>query len=110
MAWKMTRAQQVGALGVALLLLIPPISSKVSSDFVLEPGRDAHLRAEVPGALRQVLVRQRRSGSRPERHSLFWKTPNWKQTRRCSPSNLQWQTAIFVLHKGGRTGIKPPMR
>jgi putative peptide zinc metalloprotease protein len=58
MAWKMTRAQQAGALGFALLLLIPPISSKVSSDFLLEPGRDAHLRAEVPGAVRQVLVRQ----------------------------------------------------
>ena len=58
MAWKMTRAQQAGALGIALLLLIPPAPSRVASDFRLEAGRDAHVRAEVSGALRQVFVRQ----------------------------------------------------
>jgi multidrug resistance efflux pump len=30
----------------------------VASDFVLEPGKTAHLRAEIPGVLRQVFVRQ----------------------------------------------------
>jgi multidrug resistance efflux pump len=58
MAWKVTRAQQAGALGVALLFLIPPIPTRVSSDFVLEPGRDAHVRVEVAGAVRQVFVKQ----------------------------------------------------
>jgi len=58
MAWKMTRAQSLGGLGVILLLLIPPVPSRVASDFVLQPGRDAHVRAEVPGRVRQVLVRQ----------------------------------------------------
>jgi putative peptide zinc metalloprotease protein len=58
MGWKMTRTQGAGALGLALLLLIPPIPSSVASDFVLEPGRDAHVRAEVPGAVQQVFVKQ----------------------------------------------------
>jgi putative peptide zinc metalloprotease protein len=58
MAWKMTRAQQVGLLGVLLVVLLPPVPSKLTTDFVLEPGMDARIRAEVPGAVRQVLVRQ----------------------------------------------------
>ncbi|HXX46203.1 MAG TPA: efflux RND transporter periplasmic adaptor subunit [Candidatus Acidoferrales bacterium] len=58
MAWKMTRAQSLGGLGVALLLLIPPIPSRVASDFVLQPGRDAHVRAAASGDVRQVFVRQ----------------------------------------------------
>ncbi len=57
-AWKMTRFQQFAALGIAFLFLIPPIPSRVASDFVLEPGKDAHVRAEAPGAVRQVLVRE----------------------------------------------------
>ncbi len=58
MAWKISRAQQAGAVGLALLFLIPPIPTRVASDFVLEPGRDAHVRAEVSGVVRQVLVEQ----------------------------------------------------
>lgn len=58
MAWKITRTQQVGALGVVLLLLIPPLPSKLSTDFVVEPGRDARVRAEVAGLVREVYVRQ----------------------------------------------------
>jgi putative peptide zinc metalloprotease protein len=58
MAWKISRTQQVGALGLALLFLVPPIPTRVASDFVLEPGRDAHVRAGVPGAVRQVFVKQ----------------------------------------------------
>ena len=30
-------------------VVVPPVSSTVSTDLVLEPGKDAHLRAEVPG-------------------------------------------------------------
>jgi putative peptide zinc metalloprotease protein len=58
MAWKMTRAQQAGALGVALLLLLPPVSSNVSTPLVLEPGRTAHVHAEVPGQIAGVYVQQ----------------------------------------------------
>jgi putative peptide zinc metalloprotease protein len=58
MAWKMTRAQQAGALGVALLLLLPPVASNVSTGLVLEPGKTAHIHAEVPGQVANVYVRQ----------------------------------------------------
>ncbi len=58
MAWKITRAQQIGFLGVLLVVFLPPVPSKVVTDFVLEPGKDARIRAEIPGAVRQVLVRQ----------------------------------------------------
>ncbi len=58
MTWKISRTQQAGALCLALLLLIPPIPTRVASDFVLEPGRDAHVRADVAGAVRQVFVKQ----------------------------------------------------
>lgn len=58
MAWKMTRGQQVGAVALAVLFLIPPVPTRVASDFVLEPGRDAHVRAEASGVVRRVFVKQ----------------------------------------------------
>jgi RND family efflux transporter MFP subunit len=58
MAWKITRVQQVGALGLVLLFLLPPLSSKVTTDLVLEPGRDARLRATVDGRIQKVFVRE----------------------------------------------------
>ena len=58
MAWKMTRAQQLSAIGVAVLLLIPPFPSTVSTDFTLEPSSDAHVRANVSGMIAQVLVHE----------------------------------------------------
>jgi putative peptide zinc metalloprotease protein len=58
MAWKITRAQRASALCVAVLFLIPPIPSRVASDFVLEPGQIAHLRAQTPGILQHVFVHQ----------------------------------------------------
>jgi putative peptide zinc metalloprotease protein len=58
MAWKVTRGQQVGALGLALLFLVPPVPTRVASDFVLEPGRKAHVRADVSGVVRRVFVKQ----------------------------------------------------
>jgi putative peptide zinc metalloprotease protein len=58
MAWKMTRGQQFGAVGLALLFLIPPVPTHVASDFVLEPGRSAHVRADVSGVVQQVFVKQ----------------------------------------------------
>src|SRR5580704_10164363 len=58
MAWKMTRVQQVGALGLVLLFLLPPFSSKVTTDLVLEPGKDARARATVDGRIQKVFVRE----------------------------------------------------
>jgi putative peptide zinc metalloprotease protein len=58
MAWKMTRGQQFAALGLAALFLIPPIPTRVASDFVLQPGQDAHVRAPEAGVIRQVFVKQ----------------------------------------------------
>jgi putative peptide zinc metalloprotease protein len=58
MAWKITRAQQLGAAAIAFLLVVPPMPSRVSSDFVLEPGDRAEIRAAVPGQISEVRVRQ----------------------------------------------------
>jgi putative peptide zinc metalloprotease protein len=58
MAWRLTRTQTLGGIGFVLLLVIPPVPSRVASDFVLEPGKQAHVRVEVPGVVRQVFVRQ----------------------------------------------------
>jgi putative peptide zinc metalloprotease protein len=58
MAWRMTRRQQIGALAIGALLLVPPFPSRVASDFTLEPGSDAHVRATVPGMVQQVFVHE----------------------------------------------------
>ncbi|MGB8836652.1 MAG: efflux RND transporter periplasmic adaptor subunit, partial [Candidatus Acidiferrales bacterium] len=58
MAWKMTRTQLAGALGVAALLILPPVASNVSTGLVLEPGRTAYVHAQVPGLLANVYVQQ----------------------------------------------------
>jgi len=57
MAWKMSRAQQLSAVGIAVLFLVPPLPSRVASDFVLEPGRDAHVRAQSAGVVEHVFVK-----------------------------------------------------
>ena len=57
MTWKLTRAQSLGGLAIALLLVVPPVPTRVASDFVLQPGKDAHVRVEVPGAVQQIFVR-----------------------------------------------------
>ena len=53
MAWKMTRAQQAGALGLALLLLLPPLRL-----LTLRAGRAAFLR--VPSSVRRATTRRGR--------------------------------------------------
>jgi putative peptide zinc metalloprotease protein len=56
MAWKSTRTQQAGAIAVLLLLFIPPIPSRFSSDLVLEPQQTIKVRPAVSGMVRQVAV------------------------------------------------------
>jgi putative peptide zinc metalloprotease protein len=58
MAWKMTRLQAAGAVGLALLIFIPPFASRVSTELVLEPGRVTPLRTEAGGKVSQVFARQ----------------------------------------------------
>lgn len=57
MAWKITRLQQVGAAGLALVLLVPPMATRVSTGLVLEPGKSAPIRAAVAGQVQQVYIR-----------------------------------------------------
>jgi len=58
MTWKLTRAQTFAVLGVALLLFVPPVPTSVSSELLLEPGKDAHLRTTVSGKIAEVFVGQ----------------------------------------------------
>ena len=58
MTWRLTRAQTFGVLGIALLLFVPPVPTSISSELVLEPGKDAHVRTTVSGTISQVLVSQ----------------------------------------------------
>jgi putative peptide zinc metalloprotease protein len=57
MAWKVTRLQQVGAAGLALLLLVPPVATRVSTGLILEAGKSAPIRALAAGRVQQVYVR-----------------------------------------------------
>ena len=58
MAWKITRAQGAWALGLILLFLLPPFSSKITTNLVLEPGRGARVRALVEGRVQKVFVHE----------------------------------------------------
>ena len=58
MAWKITRTQQAWALGLVLLFLLPPFSSSVTTDLVLEPGKDARVRTLVDGRIQKVFVHE----------------------------------------------------
>src|SRR5277367_900089 len=57
MAWRVTRWQQAGAAGLALVLLIPSLPTRVSTGLMLEPGKSASIRARVPGQVQAVYVR-----------------------------------------------------
>jgi putative peptide zinc metalloprotease protein len=58
MAWKLTRGQTIGFAAVLVLVALPPVPSKISSRFVLEPSQQANVCAMVPGEVRQVLIEQ----------------------------------------------------
>jgi len=57
LAWRMKWWQQGLGVAFVLLLVVPPTAVKVVSDFRLEPGRRAEIRAAVPGLIAQVEVR-----------------------------------------------------
>ena len=58
MAWRMKGWHWVGAAVVAGLLTLPSPALKVSTDFVLEPGERAEVRARVPGFISEIKVRE----------------------------------------------------
>lgn len=58
MAWRLTRVQKVGGVALLLLLFVPPTAVKVSSDFLLEPGKYAEVRVLVPGRVAGMQVRE----------------------------------------------------
>lgn len=62
MAWRMTRLQKAGGLAL-LVVLVAPLPSgispaAVSTEFLLEPGERAEVRAPVPGLVEEVRVRE----------------------------------------------------
>ncbi len=56
MAWKMTRPQKILAALAAAAVFFFPVRSSVSTEFILEPGRRAEVRAAVAGFLSEVRV------------------------------------------------------
>jgi putative peptide zinc metalloprotease protein len=58
MVWRMKWWQQGLGVAFVLLLIVPPTAVKVVSDFRLEPGRRAEIRAKVPGVIAQVEIRE----------------------------------------------------
>jgi putative peptide zinc metalloprotease protein len=56
MAWKMTRAQQLGTAVAGLLILFAPMTRTTTSEFQLEPAARADVRAQTAGWIDQVLV------------------------------------------------------
>jgi putative peptide zinc metalloprotease protein len=57
MRWKMTRRQQIAAAAVAVLLVVPPFATKVSSEFILEPAASSNVYAAVSGRVQKVNVK-----------------------------------------------------
>ncbi len=57
MAWRVTRAHQIGGL-TFLALLIVPTSVTTRAEFVLEPGAQAEVRAGADGWVKEVRVRE----------------------------------------------------
>jgi len=58
MQWRMTRLQQGVAGAVLAFVVLVPTASKVTTEFVLEPGARAEVRAPVPGLVSEVRVRE----------------------------------------------------
>jgi putative peptide zinc metalloprotease protein len=58
MKWKMSQGQLVGAAIVAAFLIVPIAPDRVSTEFLLEPGARAGVRATAPGVVAQVNVHE----------------------------------------------------
>jgi putative peptide zinc metalloprotease protein len=58
MAWRVKGWHWAGVAAVAGLLILPSPALKISTDFVLEPGERAEVRACVPGFITDIKVRE----------------------------------------------------
>lgn len=58
MRWQTSWHMQAGAAVLVLLFFAVPTSVKVTADFILEPGARAEIRAQVPGLLQDVRVKE----------------------------------------------------
>jgi putative peptide zinc metalloprotease protein len=58
MAWRMNRLQLAGALGLLAFITAVPTSTTVATDFLLEPGKRAEVRAPVAGWISEVRVEE----------------------------------------------------
>jgi putative peptide zinc metalloprotease protein len=58
MKWKIKRWHWACAAALLLVVLLPPFPSKISSDFVLEPGKEVRIRTEVPGTVHRIFVHE----------------------------------------------------
>jgi putative peptide zinc metalloprotease protein len=57
LGWNMTRTQKATFLAVAGLIVLVPLPTIVSSNFMLEPIRRVEIRPPAPGVVHEVLVR-----------------------------------------------------
>lgn len=97
MAWKISRTQQVGALALGLLIFVPPMPSRVSTPMVLEAGKTWHVRALVPGKVKQVYVRQ---GDTVKAGQLLATLENPQITAEERVANQQYALATSALRNG----------
>jgi putative peptide zinc metalloprotease protein len=58
MAWKMTWWQPLAGAAALLVLFVPPMAVKTTSDFLLEPQRRLEVKAPVAGLVRTVTVHE----------------------------------------------------
>ncbi|MGH9804218.1 MAG: biotin/lipoyl-binding protein, partial [Candidatus Acidiferrales bacterium] len=58
MRWQASWQTKAVAATALALLLLPPVATKVTTDFVLEPGARAEVRATVAGTVAEVRVRE----------------------------------------------------
>ncbi|MCI0403334.1 MAG: efflux RND transporter periplasmic adaptor subunit [Acidobacteria bacterium] len=56
-AWRPTRRQLIGA-GVAVVILLIPSPIQVATEFILEPGEKAEVRAQTDGWVKEVSVQE----------------------------------------------------
>jgi putative peptide zinc metalloprotease protein len=55
--WKMTGKQALAAAAVAVIFIVPPFATKVTSDVILEPAATSNVHSAVSGRVKQVKVK-----------------------------------------------------
>jgi putative peptide zinc metalloprotease protein len=58
MVWRMSRAQQAGALAAIVLVTLPPTATVVTTDFTLEPAAQTLVRAQAAGRVGECRVHE----------------------------------------------------